>query len=116
MNEAEYWSQLEFRVCSEIEGLKTKIFQGYCCDGFIPESFDMDHARINGRVWIGIGKHQELWDFSLSGNNVRSRESIDWARLLPGEDMTGWLVIDARHKSIKINLQSAFPDRQLSTE
>ena len=37
------------------------------CDGFIPENYFLDRhpPTISGRAWIGIGKRQEQWAFTL---------------------------------------------------
>jgi len=112
MEETEYWRQLEHRVCREIDGLKAQEFRGYWCDGFIPDSFDMEHARISGLVWMGIGgKNQESWHFSFHFENVCRREEIDWASLLPGENVTGWLSMNIHRKTMKITPQAALPDK-----
>jgi hypothetical protein len=114
MNEADFWKRLEFRLCREILGLKEKNFHRYWCDGFIPDAFDTegDRPTIKGWVWMGIieSSRQETWRFSLFIEEKQSRDGIDWAELLPNDDVTGWLSIDVQHKLIEIDPRSAYPD------
>lgn len=114
MDEAEFWSKLEYRVCREIDGLRSDEFQDHWCDGFIPKTFDAGGkpACIRGRVWIGIGgRHQEAWAFCLVIGDVPSREAVDWAALLPDDDLTGWLALDAERRLMEIKPRNAHPDR-----
>jgi len=117
MEEKEFWLRLEYRVCREIDGLRTREFRGLWCDGFIPQYFDDSGERpaVRGRVWMGRGgtTHQEQWRFSLLlPENVTSPEEIDWGSILPTEDVTGWLSLDAARRVMKIDSIGAYPDRQ----
>ena len=69
-------------------------------------------GRVSGRVWIGIGpKEQQEWSFVLLAGRVRDWNRLDWALLLPGEDVTGWMAVDLERKLMKIHLAAAYPDK-----
>jgi hypothetical protein len=84
------------------------------CDGFIPEQYLLDDAtpRITGRAWIGNGpRQQDKWEFALLlPHPVGSRDEVDWATLLPPENVTRWLSLDQRGKRIQIEPTAAVPD------
>lgn len=113
MTEPEFWTHLEYRVCREFYGLRDSKYRGLGCDGFIAETFEVEAgcACIRGRAWIQRGHDQEAWPFTLQiGRGITSRDEIDWARLLPAEDVTGWLSIDLQRKTLKIDPAAAYPD------
>jgi hypothetical protein len=111
MNEQTYWHKLEYRVCRELDGVADEQGRIVWCDGFIPEAYWLgeDGGGIGGRVWVGFGgRHQEKWAFSLKiGDGVRSRDEIDWAALLPGDGLTGWLSMDQTRQLMSIDLLAA---------
>jgi len=115
MDERDFWLKLEYRVCREIDGLRspTPDLKGLWCDGFIPEQFEAGvPSQYVGRVWMGRGgTHQEQWRFVLLlSNNVQSLHAIDWSTLLPPEDATGWLSLSTADRTTKINPAVARPD------
>ena len=113
MNANEFWERLEFRVCREFDGLSGDEFRGYWCDGFIPSQYLLDdpRPRITGKAWICRGSAQAEWDFSvLLLQAVRSCDDIDWASLLPPENMTRWMALDMDRQYIEIEPAVAVPD------
>lgn len=97
MDDREFWTRLEYRICGEIVGLRGDDCRGVWCDGFDPEMFQIIDGRptITGGVWLaksGRQGLQERWSFSLLlPERVRSEQDIDWAAMLPRDDVTGWL-------------------------
>jgi len=105
MGEAEFWGSLEFRLCREFAGLSARRDQYLWCDGFIPTQYLLDdpRPRIIGKAWICNGQRQAEWDFTLLlPRALGSREEIDWALLLPPENMTRWLAFDEGRRYIEI--------------
>lgn len=83
------------------------------CDGFIPSEYILTEPgkRITGQVWMCNGGRQDSWTFSLAlPSSVLSMQDIDWRRLLPTDDVTGWLHIDQEHKHLDIRVSSAVLD------
>lgn len=118
MDAQEFWSRLEFRVCREIDGLRRNDFRGLWCDGFLPDAieFTKPSRRIGGTVWMGWGgSTQELWQFLLLlPQSIKSEADLDWASLLPANDVTGWLSLDKAPRFMKINPSAAYPDLEPS--
>lgn len=116
MGDKDFWLYLEYRVCREIHGLRRTDFGGLWCDGFLPDPLQLTDtaAIVSGRVWMGWGStKQELWKFSLLlPRSIRTEEDIDWATLLPADDLTGWLSLDKSRRFMKINPIAAYPDLQ----
>jgi hypothetical protein len=114
MVEAGYWATLEYRVCRELAGMPDRQLQSLWCDGFIPDQYLLDDnkPRVIGRAWICKGRQQDEWEFTLIlPRSVGSRDAIDWASLLPPENVTHWLYLDRKGKRIEIEPAAAIPDR-----
>jgi hypothetical protein len=111
VDEAEFWLRLEYRLCREFTGLADKKLRGIWCDGFLPEAFEIgaEGACVAGRVWVGRGgRDQEQWRFFLlTGDRVICREKIQWAELLPPDDVTGGLFIDEAARELRLRLRMA---------
>ena len=107
MREPEYWEHLEFRICSEINAMYDPRLRGFWCDGLVPEAYAMDaHPPcITGRAWIGHGPRcQEQWRFTLLlPGRIGGQSSINWARLLPDENATGWLSLYPVEKRLELD-------------
>ncbi len=113
MDEADYWVNLEYRVCREFAGMSENHLRYLWCDGFIPEQYLLDDPtpRITGRVWICNGPRQVEWEFTLFlPHSVGPRDQIAWASLLPTENATRWLALDQRGKRIQIEPSAAVPE------
>ncbi len=113
MDESDYWDHLEFRVCREFWGMSENQLRCLWCDGFIPEQFHLagPSPRITGRAWIGKGRSQEQWEFTLVLNHpVNSRSEIEWQALLPADNVTHWLAVDPTRKRIEIEPSAATAD------
>jgi hypothetical protein len=113
VDEGDYWVSLEYRVCREFAGMKDWDLRHLWCDGFIPERYRLSGSepRITGRAWICYGTRQHEWKFTLFlPHPVGSREEIDWASLLPAENVTRWLALDQVGKHIQMEPSAAVPD------
>jgi hypothetical protein len=113
MNEEDYWRALEMRVSREMADIEECKRLGMWCDGLIAHTFDLksDPARIRGRAWIGFGSRQEAWTFDLLlPAAVSAREQIDWAQLLPADDVTAWLSVDLKRKHLVMAPADAIED------
>lgn len=115
VTESDYWPSLEYRLCREFAGLADRHLQYFWCDGFIPSEYRLESQRpvIIGRVWICNGPKQMEWEFTLLlPAQFTSLGQIDWASLLPAENMTRWLSIDLIGKRIAIEPAVAVRDRE----
>jgi hypothetical protein len=110
MAESDYWVALEYRICREFAGMPENRLRFLWCDGLIPEQYLLEGRSpcITGRAWIGNGPKQEEWGFTLFLNHpVGSPSEIDWASLLPPENVTRWLAVDPASKRIQIEPSAA---------
>ena len=90
--EHEFWSRLERRICAEFRGHPDKHLRYFWCDGLVPEEYDFaaPQPHVIGLAWCG-GTGQQRWQFTLIlAPGTPSCEAIDWAALLPADDLTGW--------------------------
>ena len=116
MQESDFWSALEFRICRELEGLPKGQRQGLWCDGFLPDELEWElHGkppRVTGSVWMGVGpREQQRWSFRLTLNHPnQDRSEIEWSTLLPPEDQTHWLTVDWDNRYLEIDPKRAAPD------
>ena len=114
MDDAErhFWTALEFRICAEFAGFEDKRLRHYWCDGLVPDEYDVqgDEPCIRGRVYCGASG-QEQWRFTLLiGNRVSSPTEIDWAALLPLDNVTAWLSLHEHERTLILDPHSACPD------
>jgi hypothetical protein len=110
--EEDFWLALEYRICSEFAGFADEGLRGHWCDGLIPEEYDLqaDESCIRGVAYCGPSG-QERWRFTLLvGPGANSAAEIDWASLLPADDVTGWLSPHRRERTLIIDPHSAYPD------
>jgi hypothetical protein len=112
VEEHEFWTRLEHRICAEFTGFADPQLRYYWCDGLVPEDYDLAGAepRIRGVAWCGQNG-QEQWQFTLvTGQRPTPREHIDWPALLPGDHRTGWLTPDPQNKTLRIDPLSGHHD------
>jgi hypothetical protein len=112
MTEDDCWVALEYRVSAEFQGFADRRLRWMGCDGLDPETYHLDGPApsVRGRAWSGPGG-QERWTFALLLDpETRSRETIDWPALLPGDDTTGWLTADPDARTLLISPLAAHPD------
>lgn len=105
MDETYYWGALEYRICREFAGRAERSMRYLWCDGLLPVEFLLNDRkpRVVGQTWICSGPKQEQWRFTLLlPYRVGSRGEIDWAALLPAENLTRWLAVDPASKCIEI--------------
>jgi hypothetical protein len=114
VDEADYWVSLEYRICRELAGMAAKPLRCLWCDGLIPDLYLLDAGmpRITGRAWIGNGpRQQDEWMFTLMlPGPVGLRAEIDWASLLPPENVTRWISLDGVSRSITVEPAAAVLD------
>ena len=114
MDEPTFWLRLEYRLCREFCGMPTKELRRLWCDGIEPMDFHLagQAPNITGRIWLGIGRdHQEKWRFTLLlPKPVPSRDKIDWAALLPPDNLTKFIAVDWDQRHIEIDPAVAVPD------
>lgn len=112
MDEQDYWLRLEHRVCAEFTGFSDRTLRAIWCDGLEPSHDDLSISPlcIHGRAWSGPSG-QEHWRFTLVlAPGIQSREVIDWAALLPADNVTGWLTPDPSARTLLIEPPAAYPD------
>ncbi len=75
-------------------------------------ALDDNLPRITGRCWICQGgRPQSQWKFALLlPQRFASRDEIDWASLLPPDNMTRWMAFDGDRQYIEIEPAVAVPD------
>jgi hypothetical protein len=107
--EGDFWTALEFRVCREMDKISIYGRMGLWCDGFNPQLYLLHHSpsEITGTVWIDFGRRkQEEWKFRLFLPPSSSRPSdVAWSGLVPQEEVTGWLGVNATKKELKLDLR-----------
>jgi hypothetical protein len=113
MDEAGYWMHLEYRICREFAAMQNWDLRHYWCDGLIPDRYHLQGSppRITGQAWVCYGQRQQEWKFTLFlPDSVGSIEEIDWASLLPAENVTRWLAFDPETQRLQIEPAAAVPD------
>jgi hypothetical protein len=119
LDKASFWVRLEYRICAQLRGSEDNRLRYYSCDGLIPEEYDLlgEQRCIQGRAWIGHGRLQEEWKFTLLlAPAVMEQEEIDWAALLPQDTLTSWLTPDPGRKTLMIDLLSGHHAHDVSAE
>lgn len=110
MTETEFWDQLESRVTRELSHLDSPQLNRLWCDGFTATSYKLA-ARppfISGRTLICKGSKQESWTFILLlPEPFSSIETIRWDSILPPQEMSRWVTLDLRHRTVQIDPSSA---------
>jgi hypothetical protein len=105
VDEADFWTSLEWRVSRELEGMSDNRLRYLWCDGFKPQYYFLDDnvPCIVGRARIVNGQKQDDWEFTLYLTDPASSQAeIDWASLIPPDNVTGWLAVDQAGKQIQI--------------
>jgi hypothetical protein len=113
MNEEDFWSHLEFRLCREFRGMSVDGLSLLWCDGIRGEAFLFDDPlpRVIGFAWICRGDQQERWRMELLlPPTMKSYELINWDELLPAENVTRWIACDRSRKYLQIEPAAAVPD------
>ncbi|GAA3198292.1 hypothetical protein ACFO1B_01880 [Dactylosporangium siamense] len=112
LGEDEFWARLERRICAEFQGFADERLRRNWCDGLVAEEFEpVPRPCVRGRAWCGPDG-QEPWAFTLLlAPGTRSRAAVDWAALLPGERLTGWLSPDPLRRTMTIDPLDGYPDR-----
>jgi hypothetical protein len=109
--EEDFWTALEYRVCREMDKIPICRRLGLWCDGFNPQLYLLHHSpsEITGNVWIGFGRYkQEEWKFRLLLSPFSSNR-MAWPDLVPQEELTGWLGVNAAKRELKLDLRREGP-------
>jgi hypothetical protein len=107
MNEREFWTALEFRVCREIVGLRDTSLRFLFCDGFVPDDHQPDDGMIVGKAFIS-----EDGGRTFPGYRFRLivppsvPEGRRWEAILPSDEQHDWLTIDRNEKWIEVRLRT----------
>lgn len=112
MEESDFWTRLEHRICDEFAGFENSNIRFYWCDGLVPEEYDLhsEEPCIRGRAWCGQSG-QEHWQFTLVvGRTIGSQGEIDWSALIPDRSLTGWLTPDPEKKALTIDPLSGYSE------
>jgi hypothetical protein len=113
VNEEDFWVRLEFRISGEFARFADRALRGNWCDGLIPEVYDLAGSSplVRGRAYAGRSG-QERWTFELllGEHTAGATTEIDWAALVPADDVTGWLTPHLERRHLKIDPGSAVPD------
>ena len=112
MTEADFFLDLEYRLCGEFAAVPPAEAPGLWCDGIIPTRWQLDASPliISGDAWVGglpghnSSSYQEKWGFILKLYDQASGDSIAWDCLLPPDDVTGWVVVDRLRRCLAIAL------------
>ena len=115
MDESAFWLELEYRVSREFKGMRgdSNDLRSFWCDGLVPRQYQIEGSdpRITGLAWIVRDYDQQEWEFTLIlPHPFASREAIAWQNLLPPENLTKWIAIDAEAKRIQFEPSAALPD------
>jgi hypothetical protein len=113
MDQKEFESHLEYRICREFSGMSERRLRALWCDGVILGAFALDdpEPRILGGAWICNGSEQEEWRLELLlSRPFKSRDEIHWEELLPADGLTKWMSVDLQRKHIQIEPAAAVPD------
>jgi hypothetical protein len=116
MTEDEFWSRLEYRLCDEFRGMTEGGLSEYWCDGFSAAAYSHDEIepKIIGNVWIVKGSDEQEWKFELIlPKQFAAPAIIDWASVLPPDDVTRWLSVDRQRHRIKIEPATAVRDLKM---
>lgn len=110
MTETEFWDQLESRVTRELSDLDSPQLNRLWCDGFTATIYRLDAEQpfISGRTLICKGSKQESWEFILLlPESFSSIETIRWDSILPPQEMSRWVTLDLRNRTVRIDPSSA---------
>lgn len=110
MTEEEFWDALEYRVSHELRLMDNPQLQCLWCDGFIAERYETANAEplIGGRTFICRGSEQKEWKFKLLlPERWDSAELIRWDTILPPDEMSGWISLDFRNRTLHLDPMSA---------
>lgn len=112
MNKNEFWSALEYRIGTELAGFGDPSLRSLWCDGVYGEYLADAPGRraLVGTAFIGTNgqtKMKLLMHLPPDLGPTESIDTIDWSKLLPNDNLTGWLAIDLAKKIIEIDLSKA---------
>ena len=106
MTEAEFWTDLEYRVTRELAQQTDTRLRFLWCDGFVPDYVQPNDGFVVGFAFISEddGRTFERYRFRLKLDpQVRQPHGVDWSAVLP-ESLTSrhWLLVNRDEKRIEI--------------
>lgn len=108
VNESDFWTALEFRVCGELARMPDRASRFLWCDGFLPTPYTLcgETPRIEGAVWMLGGRESGVWRYALLMNHTASAgDTIRWDMLVPGDQYGGWLVLDCDDRMLTVDVR-----------
>jgi len=106
MTEAEFWTELEYRVSLELSQLPDDHVRFLWCDGFLPDYDQPDDRFVVGYALISEddGRSFERYRFRLTVNpDTRESQNRNWSAMLSeGLSRGRWLFIDRDRKLLEV--------------
>lgn len=112
----EFCTQLEYRICDELEKSTDIELKGFWCDGVswfpndekqLTRKFVNDKRKIETKAWIGKTGQDEYQATIHFGKKALSRylKGTDLTDSIPDlQSQTDWIEIDISNKTIEIKL------------
>ena len=113
MEEQDFWARLEYRVCREFVGMpdtQLRSFGAMASSRKTTSSMTARHVSLAGLGFAKARGKTNGTSRSFLPHPVDSPDKIDWASLLPAENVTRWLAVDQHDKRIQIEPSAAVPD------
>ncbi len=110
-----FCTQLEYRICHELEKTTDPELKGFWCDGisWLPTENQLtkkhvnDKRKIETKAWIGKTGQTEFKAMINFGKKALSKyaKDMDLTECIPDlESQAEWIEIDIENKTIKIEL------------
>jgi hypothetical protein len=103
----EFWLRLSRRICRELSASRDNGIRFLMMDDFVPGSIEpeLNQNRVLASAWVyGDSRMSGICRVTLllDATAAEAFRSNDWQKLLPDEDVHGWLSVDkaARHITI----------------
>ncbi|WP_395672902.1 hypothetical protein [Inquilinus sp.] len=104
---SEFWLHLEYRISREFSASRDNDTRFLGVDSFVPGSIEpqLDRNRVLASAWVngdrridGICRVTLLLDAAAA----EAFRSNDWRKLVPAEDVHGWLSVDKASSHITV--------------
>jgi len=111
----EFCTQLEYRICQELENIEKPELKGYWCDGiswsvnelYLTKKYINDNRKIDTKAWIGKDGQTEFKATINFGKKALSKYSkgMDLIGCIPDiESQIEWIKIDIKNRTVEIRL------------
>ncbi|MBW8728124.1 MAG: hypothetical protein JF625_23640 [Inquilinus limosus] len=103
----EFWLHLEHRISREFSASRDNSIRFLWVDGFVPGSIEpqLDRNRVLASAWVeGDRRMNYICRVTLLLDAVAAEafRSNDWRKLVPAEDVHGWLSVDKAASHITV--------------